>query len=54
MNTNSFMKNIRAQDHLAFYNYKHLYEYARQYKKTLEILAMSLPDISDGFDFEDE
>jgi len=48
------MKNIKSDEHLKFFNYKHLYEYARLYKKSLEILAMSLPDITDGFDFEDE
>jgi hypothetical protein len=53
-NTNSFMKNMLAEEHLNFYSYKHLFEYSRQYKKSLEILAMSLPDITDGFDFEDE
>jgi len=52
--TNSFQKNMRSQDHIDFFNYKHLIHFSRQYKKTLEILAMSLPDITDGYDFEDE
>ena len=47
------MKNILEQEHLDFYSYNRFFKYSTQYKKTLEILAMSLPDITDGFDFED-
>ena len=53
-NSTSFFKNMRSAEHEAFFNFKRMYEWSRQYKNTLNTLGMSLLDITKGYDFQDE
>ena len=53
-NTVSFFKNITNPKIEELDNLAQFTEFKKQYKAELEILAMSLLDISNGFDFEDE
>lgn len=50
----SFYKNMRQEDALKFYNTERISKLKGVFKKELEVLAMSLPDLCDGFSFEDE
>lgn len=53
-NTVSFFKTMTNSQIQAQDNFARMSEFRRQYKAELEILAMSLLDISNGFDFEEE
>ena len=53
-NTVSFFKNMKDEKAMAYFNEKKTEMFKVAYKKELEMLAMSLPEITDGYMFEDE
>ena len=54
-NTPSFMRNLTDQKYIEYFNYNTKFaSWKKQFKKELEVLAMTLPQITEGFMFQDE
>lgn len=53
-NVMSFFKNLKDEGALAFFTNGKIASFKTMFRKELEVLAMSLPDICDGFAFEDK
>jgi hypothetical protein len=45
---------MRQEEALQYFNTERMSKFKGVFKKELEVLAMSLPDLCDGFSFEDE
>lgn len=52
--TVSFFKNMTQNDARQYFNMAKLETFKKTFKKELEVLAMSLPDICDGYMFDDD
>lgn len=52
-NTVSFYKNMQDEAALKFFDFNRIGQYKATFKKEMEVLAMSLPDICDGYGFDD-